>query len=156
MFALLDEVGNDPERLAPVWSRLAILLEVHADAEEQLFYPRLLRVGQGADGAEDAPEETEDALRDHNDIREAIRRVDGQRAGSEGWWQGVRAAREANSDHMAEEEREALADFRQHASLEQRHSLGVEFAVFEAVHASGVRPQDTDVAAYIEENAPEH
>ena len=34
MFALLDEIGDDPERLAPVWNRLSILLEVHADAEE--------------------------------------------------------------------------------------------------------------------------
>ena len=46
MFALLDEIGDDPERLAPVWNRLSILLEVHADAEEGLFYPCLLDVGE--------------------------------------------------------------------------------------------------------------
>ena len=46
MFALLDAIGDDPERLAPVWNRLSILLEVHADAEERLFYPRLLDVGE--------------------------------------------------------------------------------------------------------------
>jgi Hemerythrin HHE cation binding domain len=37
MFALLDEAGDDPARLGPIWDRLAILLEAHADAEEQLF-----------------------------------------------------------------------------------------------------------------------
>ncbi len=73
MFALLDELGDDPARLAPVWQRLAVLLEVHADAEERLFYPRLLRAGQGAADADSPEEETEDAVRDHNEIRDGVR-----------------------------------------------------------------------------------
>lgn len=112
MFALLDEVGNDPALLEPVWKRLAILLEVHASAEEQLFYPRLLHVGAGAGGADNAVEETEDAIRDHDDIRDGIRRAGRHRIGSPEWWRAVTDTRIANSDHMGEEEREALADFR--------------------------------------------
>jgi hypothetical protein len=70
MFALLDEVDrDDTESLGPSGTRLRILLEVHAEAEEQLFYPRLLEVGEGATDADDAEEETEDAISDHNDIR---------------------------------------------------------------------------------------
>jgi hypothetical protein len=49
-----------------------------------------------------------------------IRDAGRHRVGSEQWWHSVRGAREANSDHMAEEEREALADFRRHASLQDR------------------------------------
>jgi hypothetical protein len=45
---------------------LAILLEAHADAEEKLFSPRLLDVGKEGD------EETDDAISDHNDIRDAV------------------------------------------------------------------------------------
>jgi hypothetical protein len=75
MFALLDEIGDDPDLLQPVWKRLSVLLEVHADAEERLFYPRLLEAGAGAGGADDAEEETKDAIRDHNDIRDGIRRA---------------------------------------------------------------------------------
>lgn len=113
MFGVLDEVGQDPARLGPVWNRLSVLLEVHADAEERLFYPRLLGVGEGADGAD---------------------------------------TRIANSDHMAEEEREALADFRRRASLQVRHDLGVEFAVYEAAHAGGVPLTDEDPHRYVQDN----
>jgi hypothetical protein len=153
MFALLDEAGDDPARLGPIWDRLAILLEVHADAEEQLFYPRLLDAGTGAGGADSATGETKDAIHDHNQIRDAIRNVGRHPVGSRQWWQGVLAAREANSDHMGEEEREALADFRRHASLQVRHDLAVEFAAFEAAHASGVSADDKDPARYVYDNA---
>lgn len=154
MFAILDEVGNDPRRLGPIWTRLAILLEVHADAEEELFYPCLLAVGKGADGAEDAEDETKDAIRDHDDIRDGIRRASQQPVGSDAWWQAVNDTQIANSDHMAEEEREALADFRRHASLQDRHELGVQFAVFEAAHATGIPIQDKDPDRYVREHAP--
>ncbi|MDQ2812773.1 MAG: hemerythrin domain-containing protein [Actinomycetota bacterium] len=152
MFALLDEAGGDPARLRPLWDRLAILLEVHADAEEQLFYPRLLDAGTGAGGVDSAAAETKDAIHDHNQVRDAIRRAGEHPVGSQGWWQGVLEAREANSDHMGEEEREALADFRRHASLQVRHDLAVEFAVFEAAHSSGIAAADKDPARYVEDN----
>ncbi len=69
--------------------------------------------------------------------------------GSSQWWQGVADTRVANSDHMAEEEREALADFRRHASLQGRHDLGVEFAVYEARHAGGVPLTGKDPDSYV-------
>ena len=58
--------------------------------------------------------------------------------GSDDWWQAATdtARNAANSDHMAEEEREALADFRRHADPQARHELGIEFAVYEAAHAA--------------------
>ena len=149
MFALLDEIGQDPERLKPVWDRLSVLLEVHADAEERLFYPRLLNVGTGADGAGSASDETKDAIRDHDDIRDRIRRASQHPVGSDDWWQAVTDTRAANSDHMAEEEREALADFRRHAEPQARHELGVEFAVYEAAHADGVPLADKDPDRYV-------
>jgi hypothetical protein len=153
MFAILDEVGNDPGRLEPIWTRLAILLEVHADAEEELFYPRLLAVGKGGDDGENATEETKDAIHDHDEIRDGIRRAGQHPVGSDAWWQAVDDTQIANSDHMAEEERQGLADFRRHASLQDRHELGVQFAVFEAAHASGIPLQDKDPDRYVREHA---
>ena len=50
---------------------------------------------------------------------------------------------------MAEEEREGLTDFRRLAGLQQRHSLAVAFAAFEARNFTGVRPADKDPAAYV-------
>jgi hypothetical protein len=153
MFGILDELGNEAAMLTPVWRRLCVLLEVHADAEEQLFYPRLLRVGTGADGADGGREETTDAIRDHNDIRDGIRRANEHPVGSGAWRQAVADTRIANSDHMAEEEREALADFRRRASLQARHDLGVQFAVYEAAHAGGVPLADKDPDRYADEHA---
>ena len=58
-------------------------------------------------------------------------------------------ANEANSDHMGEEEREGLTDFRRLASLQRRHELAVRFADFEARHYAGVDPVDKDPKAYV-------
>ncbi|MBJ7609381.1 MAG: hemerythrin domain-containing protein [Candidatus Dormibacteraeota bacterium] len=152
MFAMLEEIGDDASKLEPVWTRLAILLEVHAQAEEELFYPRLLHVGKGAGGSDSAEDETKDAIHDHNEIRDAITAARQHPVGSEEWWQGVNGANEANGDHMAEEEREGLADFRKNASLQVRHDLAVQFAAFEAAHAGGIVSRDKDPAKYVEQN----
>jgi hypothetical protein len=52
---------------------------------------------------------------------------------------------------MAEEEREGLTEFRRLASLQQRHSLAVRFAAYEARHWAGVPPEDKDPAEYVRE-----
>lgn len=155
MFAMLDELGNDPRRLAPVWDRLATFLEVHAEAEERLFYPELLRVGRGAGGEDSSASETKDAIKDHNEIRAAIRRAAQSPTGSSQWWDAVTDARIANSDHIAEEEREDLADFRRHASIQERHDLAVQFAVFEASHVTGVREASPDPGEYVTRHSRE-
>ncbi len=96
-FALLDDVSHeDAATLGTVWSRLKVLLEVHAEAEEKFFYPRLLKLGTGGGGADSAASGTEDAIKDHNEIRQAVREVAQHPAGSDDWWAGVLKAREAN------------------------------------------------------------
>jgi hypothetical protein len=153
MFALLDDVDrDDTEALAAVWERLKILLEVHAEAEEELFYPRLLQVGEGATDGDDAEDETEDAISDHNDIRAGIAEAERHDVGSRGWWQGVDNTRVENSKHMGEEERQALADFRRHTDDSVRRELGVRFAAFEARHSNGIRSEAKDPDRYIEQH----
>jgi len=144
-FAVLDELADHPEGLAAVWERLTILLEVHAEAEEKFFYPRLLKVGTGGGDADSVEEETEDAIKDHNDIRDAIAEAATHEVGTDGWWKAVRDADEANSEHMAEEERQDLVDFRRHADLKTRHEIAVQFIVYENQHAArGITPTDKD------------
>jgi hypothetical protein len=63
----------------------------------------------------------------------------------------VAGANLANSDHMGEEEREGLTDFRRLASLTRRHQLAVAFAAFEARNYAGVQPVDKDPATYVVE-----
>lgn len=152
-FALLDDIDPaDGQQLAAVWARLEVLLEVHAEAEERFFYPRLLKVGTGGGSAQDAPSEVEDAVKDHNEIRDGIREARKHEAGTKQWWEAVTKTREANSDHMAEEEREDLADFRRHADLQTRHDIAVQFITYESKHADGIEPQDKDPEEYVSEH----
>lgn len=155
MFAILDELRDDQpaDVIGAIWDRLAILLEVHAAAEEKFFYPRLLHVGVGGTDAESVEEETEDAVKDHNDIRDAVAEAGKHPVGSDEWWQAVTDARISNDDHMAEEERQDLEDFRRHADLQTRHDIAVEFLAFEAKHAQGVDYPDQDPEDYVERNS---
>jgi hypothetical protein len=154
MFALLDDVPrDDTAALGALWRRLRNELDVHAEAEERFFYPRLLAVGTGAADADDAEEETEDAIEDHNEIRDAANRAEGHEVGSDAWWDAVIEAREHNSEHLGEEERQGLADFRQNADLQTRHDLGVAFAAFKAAHVGGIEAVDKDPDEYIEEHS---
>lgn len=153
MFAAMDEADrSDGAALGVLWDQLATFLEVHARAEEELFYPPLLELGHGATDAESAVEETEDAIGDHNAIREAVAKSRACEPGTDAWWEAVDAARRANSVHMGEEERQGLADFRRHADADLRHSLGVRFAAYEAEHAAGVEVEELDPSGYVAEH----
>jgi hypothetical protein len=152
LFAILEQIDRtDTASLSAVWTRLAAFLEVHAEAEEELFYPALLRVGTGAGGVDTPEAETMDAIADHNNIRAAVAAVAGHELGSDDWYDAVATANEANSDHIAEEEREGLTDFRRHAGLQLRHDLAVAFAAFEATHFAGVTAVDKDPEGYVRE-----
>lgn len=154
-FAQLEEFPKkDVEGLEALWKRLVIFLETHAEAEERYFYPHLLKKGTGAADADDGTVEgeVEDAIKDHNKIRDAIGRADKAKVGSDEWWQAVTDADIANSEHMGEEERQDLRDFRDHASLQLRHDIAVEFLRYQATKAAtGIEPVNKDAEEYVED-----
>jgi hypothetical protein len=151
-FARLDELeGQTPvnrRALERVWRPLADKLDVHAYIEEKIFYPQLL-----TRGTDDAEGETLDAIGDHNDIRDGVRDANAAGVATEEWWAAVGRTRVANDDHMAEEEREGLADFRRHAPIGLRESLGRQYREFMAQHPTtqGLSIVDRDPQAYVEE-----
>ena len=149
----LDDARASGERsaIAAAWKPLAELLELHAAAEEEVFYPRLLRVGA------DAEDETVDAIEDHNKIRDAIRDAAALDVGSDAWWEAVGRARTENSKHIAEEERGALPDFRLHADAATREGLGLRWLEFRARHAGtpDVDTDDQDLDDYLAANEPD-
>ena len=152
LFAILEQIDRaETGVLAAVWARLATFLELHAAAEEEIFYPALLQVGIAAHRTAGVEGETLDAIHDHNDIRDAVTDVARHQVGTDEWYAAVAGANLANSDHMAEEEREGLTDFRRLASLQRRHDLAVAFAAYEARHFAGVTPHDRDPAEYVRE-----
>lgn len=154
LFALIDQLTSaDGPALKAIWTRLRALLDTHAEAEERYFYPELLKIGTGAADSDSANDETRDAIKDHNEIRDSAALVDKQPLGSSGWFAAVAKVNKANGDHMAEEERQGLSDFRRHASLAERDRLAKEFARFSAEHLLGVKPVDKDVNAYVKDNS---
>ena len=156
LFSILDQIDpGDTRALEAIWARLSAFLEIHAEAEERIFYPALLMVGEGAGGKDDAEDETEHAIRDHNKIRSAVAAVAKHAVGSPGWYAAIATANKENGDHMAEEEREGLTDFRRTADLASRHKLAVAFAAFEAMNFEGVRPVQKDPKEYVAAHAPQ-
>lgn len=149
-FARLDDAREAPE-LLEVWGPLAQRLETHAQAEETIFYPALLKRGD----SDESPDETEDAIKDHNAIREAIAEAQRHPAGSSQWYEAVGRARTENSEHLAEEEDEGLPDFRKHASSELRERLGDLWVQFYAAHpdGQGISAEDVDPDAFLAENS---
>ncbi len=151
-FADLDDLQAqspvDIAALKQLWERLAGRLDVHAIAEERIFYPQLLRIG------EDPESETLDAIGDHNDIRDGVHDAARHPLGTDAWWAAVGAARRANDEHMGEEEREGLADFRLNAPSGLRDALGVQFAEFIEAHptAEGLDVSDKDPQEYVRES----
>jgi hypothetical protein len=145
-----DERRSDAAVVATLWSALAEHLERHASAEEDVFYPAVL------ERVPDGEHEAHHAVRDHNKIRDALRQVAAAEPGSAEWWEGVRAAQEENSDHMAEEERGPLSDFRQGGAMEVRKELGTRFLEFNLDHSNdpSLQPNDVDPDAYVEEHSP--
>ncbi len=147
-FARLDDIDrSDTERLGLVWEQLAEFLELHAAAEEAVFYPELLK------HADPDGEETKDAIGDHNNIRDAVAEAARQQVSSDAWWKAVGDARSANTEHMGEEEDEGLPDFRRHATLELRDELGLRFEAAKSPKvAETLDLGDKDPDEYVEAN----
>jgi hemerythrin HHE cation binding domain-containing protein len=151
-FAKLDDLqARTPVRRAAlerVWRPLADRLDVHAYIEEKVFYPQLLKRG-----TENPEGETLDAIGDHNDIRDGVRDANAADAGTDDWWAAVGRARAANDDHMGEEEREGLSDFRRHAPIGLREALGQQYSEFVAQHPTtrGLKIADRDPQAYVDD-----
>lgn len=140
-FAALDErraAGGGPDELADVWGPLAEELELHAAVEEEVFYPELLQGGRRGE------EETTDAINDHNQIRDALRKAASHHLGSDRWWKAVGEVRTANGDHMAEEERGAVADMRVNADEASRSRLGAAWIDYERDHPGGKGADESD------------
>jgi hypothetical protein len=151
-FAKLEDLQasgtTDSGALQQLWRPLADKLDVHAYIEEKIFYPQLLERG-----ADDPEEETLDAIGDHNDIRDGVRDADAASVGSDAWWAAVGRTREANDEHMGEEERDGLADFRSNAPADLRDALGHEYRTFMAQHPTpkGLLIIDRDPQTYVDD-----
>lgn len=128
------------------WQELADRLEVHAAAEEEVFYPLLATV------ADDGVEEGKSAVREHNDIRHSVDAVMDEDPQSPAWRDAVRCAQEVNAEHMAQEEREFIPDFKDNVDESHRDDLGMKWLKFHDDHerAKGLSGDDADPQAVVD------
>ncbi len=143
-FFYLDDAKSVAE-LTAIWEPLATRLDTHADAEETVFYPVLLKRGEHGD----PEDETEDAIDDHNAIRDAVAEARKHPVGTKEWYDAVGQARTENGEHLDEEEREALPDFIKSATPQLRHDLAMQWLQFYYQHpeGKGVDTEDKDAEA---------
>lgn len=154
-FAELDDYLAEPhpdeQSLAQTWEALHRLLDAHAEAEELLFYPLLLRAVDDPETAD----ETRDAIGDHNKIRDAGAAAAQCPVATPHWWSVVLQAREHNSTHMAEEERGVLCVARTSTDRDKRSEAGSKWEAFmtgrlgELADASHDKDPDGYVAAHV-------
>ncbi len=141
---------TDEEDPGARWEELAARLEVHASGEESVLYPQVLNK------VDDAEDDTEHAVKDHNKIRDAIRVVGEQEVATPAWWDAIRDAQYENNDHLDEEERDVLPPFRSEVSDDTRATMGQEWLAFRDEHfgGRGLSGQDKDPEAYVERHTP--
>ncbi len=147
-FAEIEEL-SDVEELRSRWQALADQLEVHAAGEEEVFYPTLLQEVDDSEG------DTEHAVKDHNEIRDAVRAVGEHEVGSDAWWEAFRAAREETVDHLGEEENDVIPPYKEQVDEATRTRLGEQWLAFLERHegAKGLSGEDKDPEQYVEENS---
>jgi hypothetical protein len=122
------DVTNYRAELPDRWEALAALLEVHADAADEIGFPALF--GRAMTVARDNARAT------HDDIREAVGETRLYPAGSRSWRLAVFAARAAAMDHIHDLESGALVRFRRDASVQTREALGRQWMAFVAACVS--------------------
>lgn len=134
---------KDAVARAVAWRMLADLLEVHAEAEEEILYPVLLKRGSGH-----APADTTDAIGDRNQIRDAITSEARGAPGTAFRRASVQASRKANDEHLPEDEPDVIPDLRMHTGPGFRCELGVRWMTFHCEHraARGISRDDVDPA----------
>jgi hypothetical protein len=118
--------GSPAWRAGPVWRRLAEILVLHAEAEQEICYLALYGCGG------EAAARLRDAIADDEDICAAVQEASLQAVASPAWWRAVTAVLRLSHGHMDEEEGTALACFARRAAPELRRELGQQWERFTA------------------------
>lgn len=102
-----------------LFAQLMYELDVHASAEEKLFYPRLKRGEEGRDLVAEALEE-------HRVMKQLLTELSAMAMDDAQWLARLRVLKEAVQQHVREEESKLFAQARDTIDEEERRNLGAQ------------------------------
>jgi hemerythrin superfamily protein len=127
LFRRLKAAEGFSETSEQLLAQLREALELHAHAEERVWYPAL----QEAEGTQELVEE---ALADHALIQELLDELAASRLDDEAWHEKLEGLEEHVEDHIEEEEGDLFAVARQLFSAEQAAELAQRWQTAKQEH----------------------
>jgi hemerythrin superfamily protein len=119
---LFKEIENtdDPQKLQEFFNQLYRDLSIHAEAEENTWYPMLLKY-------DDSMQTTEEAYREQDQAKSLLRELRQLGTMNPQFKEKIQTLKEAIQEHVDHEERDLFAKLREHMSEAQLVELGKEF-----------------------------
>lgn len=109
-----DEDGANQEQL---FAQIKQELDVHANAEEKVFYPRLKEIAEMRDI-------TFEAIEEHQEIKNLLAELETMSADDDDWEDTISELRDTVEHHVEEEEGEMFPQVREILSQEEINQLG--------------------------------
>ena len=118
LFAQFEETDDTAEKQR-LFEKIRQELTVHAEVEENLFYPRLV-------GEEETEEITEEAYEEHQEVKNLLSQIEAMSPSDDSWEATVLELRDAVEHHVEEEEGEMFEKARDVLSAEEIEEIGDE------------------------------
>lgn len=113
-------LSSSPSKKRAIVDNICLAVSMHAQLEEELFYPELRKVSHDADVLDKSVPE-------HNEMRQIMDRLRGADPRSKGYDQAVMALMREIMHHVADEETTLLPEAEKYISEERLAELGAEW-----------------------------
>ena len=130
LFDAIEGAGDDAETRRDLFAQLAEELRIHSRIEEEIFYPRVQRLGRDDD--DEGDDLVTEAVKEHHQVDRLLRDIEALDASGSAWTRRVKKLRHRVEHHADEEENEMFAFVRENMPDEEREHLGQELEVRKA------------------------
>ena len=114
------ESTDDPQKLYECFNQLYEEISLHAEAEEQIFYPAVR-------DCENTEELVDEAQNEHDEAKQMLEELEDFSPTSAEFQQKISQLKQIIQHHVQSEENEVFSQVRECMSAEEREQLGSEF-----------------------------
>ncbi|NRQ36063.1 hemerythrin domain-containing protein [Nonomuraea sp. NN258] len=119
------------KKLAKIFSELALLLEVHEEAEEKVVHPVAKAI---------ASDVAEARVREENEAKKVLKRLKDMGPDADGFGELFQQLKEAVDAHATHEERDEFPRLREQCDESELRDMAEKFAQFQALKGGQRRP----------------